>query len=161
MSSLFLPNGGYRISRGENSELHIGTPKTKNSIRKIVLDADTLRDLKQWHNYQRVSLLATGNPVAKNKQLVFSSNENTLYNPTIDRAWLDSIYKQDETIKKITSHGFRHTHASLLFEAGATIKEVQERLGHADITTTMNIYAHVTESAKERTADLFAKFMSN
>ncbi|HFI0025852.1 TPA: site-specific integrase [Streptococcus suis] len=60
----------------------------------------------------------------------------------------------------ITPHGFRHTHCSLLFEAGATVKEVQERLGHEDIKTTMNIYAHVTEQAKEQTAHKFAQFMS-
>ncbi|MDG4521186.1 site-specific integrase [Streptococcus suis] len=59
----------------------------------------------------------------------------------------------------ITPHGFRHTHCSLLFEAGASIKEVQERLGHEDIKTTMNIYAHVTENTKEKTAEKFAKFL--
>ncbi|MGY3765374.1 tyrosine-type recombinase/integrase [Vagococcus vulneris] len=36
----------------------------------------------------------------------------------------------------MTVHGFRHTHASLLFEPGATIKDVQSRLGHSDIQTT-------------------------
>lgn len=56
-------------------------------------------------------------------------------------------------------HGFRHTHCSLLFEAGASIKEVQERLGHEDIKTTMNIYAHVTENVKEKTAEKFAQFL--
>lgn len=60
----------------------------------------------------------------------------------------------------MTVHGFRHTHASLLFEAGATIKEVQERLGDLDIQTTMNVYAHVTDASKDKTADLFARFMA-
>lgn len=48
----------------------------------------------------------------------------------------------------------------LLFEVGTTIKEVQERLGHEDIRTTMNIYAHVTENTKEKTAEKFAQLMS-
>ncbi|WP_251574765.1 tyrosine-type recombinase/integrase [Paenibacillus sp. MER TA 81-3] len=43
-------------------------------------------------------------------------------------------------LHKITVHGLRHTHASLLFEAGASIKEVLERLGHSDIKMTMNIF---------------------
>ncbi|KAB7704474.1 tyrosine-type recombinase/integrase [Bacillus aerolatus] len=43
--------------------------------------------------------------------------------------------------KYITPHSFRHTHTSLLI-AGAGVKEIQERLGHSDIDTTMNIYAH-------------------
>lgn len=60
---------------------------------------------------------------------------------------------------QITPHGFRHTHCSLLFESGASIKEVQERLGHKDIKTTMNIYAHVTPKSIKETGDRFAKFM--
>ena len=54
----------------------------------------------------------------------------------------------------------RHTHCSLLFESGASLKEVQDRLGHSDIQTTMNIYAHVTEKAKEKTAENFARYVN-
>ncbi|EOS7805521.1 tyrosine-type recombinase/integrase, partial [Enterococcus hirae] len=53
-----------------------------------------------------------------------------------------------------------HTHCSLLFEAGLSIKEVQERLGHSDIHTTMNIYTHVTKKQKERSADKFAAYLN-
>ncbi|HEM1574863.1 TPA: tyrosine-type recombinase/integrase, partial [Listeria monocytogenes] len=73
--------------------------------------------------------------------------------------WLDNIFKHHTELKKITSHGFRHTHASLLFEAGASLKDVQERLGHADIQTTSNIYTHVTQEKKDSTASLFSDFM--
>ena len=41
-----------------------------------------------------------------------------------------------------------------------SIKEVQDRLGHSDIQTTMNIYTHVTEKAKEKTAEKFAKYVN-
>ncbi len=68
------------------------------------------------------------------------------------------MYSEKYDLPYITPHGFRHTHCSLLFEAGASIKEVQERLGHEDIKTTMNIYAHVTENTKEKTAEKFAQF---
>nr|WP_246026178.1 tyrosine-type recombinase/integrase [Peribacillus cavernae] len=40
-------------------------------------------------------------------------------------------------------HSFRHTHTSLLNEAGVGLKEIQQRFGHTDIQTTMNIYAHI------------------
>ncbi|MGG0836869.1 tyrosine-type recombinase/integrase [Bacillus paralicheniformis] len=62
-------------------------------------------------------------------------------------------------LHRITIHGFRHSHASILFEAGASIKEVQARLGHKEIQTTMNIYTHVTKTAKEKTAETFKKHM--
>lgn len=64
-------------------------------------------------------------------------------------------------MKKITVHGFRHTHASLLFEAGADMKQAQDRLRHTSIKTTMNTYIHVTQEGKDETASLFDDFMAN
>ena len=60
---------------------------------------------------------------------------------------------------QITPREFRHTHCSFLSESGASIIEVQERLGYKDIKTTMNIYAHVTPQSVKKTGDRFAKFM--
>ena len=54
----------------------------------------------------------------------------------------------------------RHTHATICLEAGMTLKEVQERLGHSSIKTTGDVYAHVTESMKEKSVDLLEKFIS-
>lgn len=62
-------------------------------------------------------------------------------------------------LDKITPHGLRHTHCSLLFEAGASLKEVQVRLGHSDVKTTMDIYTHVTKKAKEGAIQKFATFL--
>lgn len=62
--------------------------------------------------------------------------------------------------KRIKVHGFRHTHCSLLFEAGLSIQEVQDRLGHGDIKTTMDIYAHVTEKQRDQVADKFTKYIN-
>lgn len=63
------------------------------------------------------------------------------------------------TILSITTHGFRHTHCSALFASGATIKEVQVRLGHSDIKTTMNVYAHVTKSQNVEVVSKLASFL--
>lgn len=63
-------------------------------------------------------------------------------------------------IEKIKLHGFRHTHASLLFESGATIKDVHVRLGHTDIKTTMDIYTHVSENREEEIANQFANYVN-
>ncbi len=73
---------------------------------------------------------------------------------------MNKIIKENE-LKRITVHGFRHTHCSLLFESAASIKEVQVRLGHTDIKTTMDIYTHVSEKKKEETATRFADFMDD
>lgn len=57
------------------------------------------------------------------------------------------------------SHGFRHTHCSLLFEAGAIIKEVQDWLGHSDVQTTLNIYTHVSKERKTSAIDKFVSYV--
>ncbi|OJV96956.1 MAG: hypothetical protein BGO47_08895 [Microbacterium sp. 67-17] len=54
------------------------------------------------------------------------------------------------------SQGLRHTHGTLLLELGEHSKVVQERLGHSTITTTMNIYSHVTPTMKRSAVDRFA-----
>jgi integrase len=52
-------------------------------------------------------------------------------------------------------HSLRHTHATLLIEAGANVKNVQARLGHSNITTTLQTYVHDTEKMAEQSANLF------
>lgn len=54
-------------------------------------------------------------------------------------------------------HMLRHTHATVLIENGANMKDVQERLGHTDIRITMNTYSHVTPKMKKQTVDIFEK----
>ncbi|MFB8490610.1 tyrosine-type recombinase/integrase [Enterococcus durans] len=61
----------------------------------------------------------------------------------------------------MTIHGLRRTHTSRLFESGASLKDVQERLGHADIQTTSNIYTHVTETQNKKVINNFVAFMKN
>ncbi len=58
----------------------------------------------------------------------------------------------------MSPHSFRHTHASLLFEAQATMKDVQNRLGHSDIKTTMDVYTHVTKNSEKQAIDKLAKY---
>lgn len=141
------------VTRGEKSRLIVNRPKTKNSVRKILLDDKTLTLLKKLKN-------ESGKVVPLHSDNLIFNTDGNLYNPTISRFWLNAIYSRNEKLKKISTHGFRHTHASLLFESGATIKDVQERLGHSSIQTTSNIYTHVTESQNKKVMNNFVSFMS-
>ena len=69
------------------------------------------------------------------------------------------IYQHAAKLPYISLHGFRHTHASLLFEAGADYKDVQERLGHVNIQTTMNIYTHLSQQRKHKIVQLFINYL--
>ena len=52
-------------------------------------------------------------------------------------------------------HSLRHTHATMLIEAGANVKNVQVRLGHTDIRTTLQTYVHDTEKMGTQSVELF------
>lgn len=54
-------------------------------------------------------------------------------------------------------HSLRHTHATTLIENGANIKDVQTRLGHSEISTTLDTYTHATEKMANQTVDIFEK----
>lgn len=108
---------------------------------------------------QKMDYLKLGFNTMDASQLVFSNINNEFMQPPKVGKILDSIIKKNN-LKRITAHGFRHTHCSILFEAGASLKEVQDRLGHSDIQTTMNIYTHVTEKAKQKTAEKFASYVN-
>ena len=65
--------------------------------------------------------------------------------------------KKVDGLEDFHFHMLRHTYTSNLLANGATPKDVQELLGHADVSTTMNIYAHATREAKRTSARLLDK----
>lgn len=133
------------------------TSKTAASRRVLSLDDTTINLIKKHLREQKKRQLAALD--SKESEMLFTRDDDTT---PIRLAYPNDKLKEIVTahdLHLITVHGLRHTHASLLFEAGASIKEVQERLGHSDIQMTMNIYTHVTKTIKEKTADRFEKFM--
>jgi integrase len=146
------------LARGKNNTLIIQSPKTKNSMRTISLDEVTMQTLKEWRKEQAKDFLKLGINTMKPTQPVFTTYENEYMQHATLTNRINRIIKNHD-LKVITVHGLRHTHCSLLFEAGVPIQEVKERLGHSDIQTTMNIYTHVTERAKEKSAEKFAAYV--
>lgn len=132
------------------------TSKTAASRRILSLDDTTLGMLRKCRSEQNRGTVALIG--SKDDRYIFTREDGNPLRLAYPNDKLDEIIRLHE-LHPVTVHGLRHTHASLLFEAGASIKEVQERLGHSDIKMTMNIYTHVTKSVKEKTADRFEKFM--
>ncbi len=143
------------LAKASNGQEHISTPKTTNSNRTIALDDNTVDVLKNWKKEQRSILEKVADD---DQQLIFTTMDNHLLYLDYPNNFLKTFLKNND-LPHITIHGFRHTHASLLFEAGVSIKEAQARLGHKNIKTTMDIYTHVTNETREKTADKFSKFM--
>ena len=140
-------------------KLVIQTPKTKSSNRVISLETETIQVLKMWQLEQRKQLLKLGINSMNKQQLIFSNRENKYINSDMIRKAIKAIAKK-AGIHPITTHGFRHTHATLLFASGMDIKQVQARLGHSNVQTTLNIYTHATQDKQDKIGDEFAKYIN-
>lgn len=133
------------ISQGINRYQVINPPKTKKSMRKIIMDQKTMDYLYKWKMEQRKQMLNYGFNTLNKKQMLFTTRNNTMLPLSSPSKWLKLVIAKYD-LPSIKIHGFRHSHASALFASGATIKEVQERLGHEDAQTTLNVYTHVTSN---------------
>lgn len=117
-----------------------------NSNRLLSLDEKTCKILDELHQTYPESTR------------IFESENGGMLSPSKPRKWLLEITKEKE-IEPIRIHAFRHTHASLLFESGMSLKQVQYRLGHSDLKTTMNIYTHITKFAKDKIGQQFSDYI--
>lgn len=145
------------IGRGKNTQLYKKSTKT-GKARTIKIDDNTVAILKDWKRQQKQHYFKLGINTLQKNQLVFSNKENAYIQPGQVQKWMYSVQNK-YSIKHVSPHGLRHTHCSLLFEAGASIKEVQDRLGHSDVKTTLDIYTHVTKKAKEGAIQKFVNYL--
>ncbi|MDY5418758.1 MAG: site-specific integrase, partial [Lactobacillus johnsonii] len=133
------------VSTTEDGKKIIGPTKTNDKYRRIdgLPMSDKLVDVLK--NYRE-------NFSNAESDFIFCNRSGDYYNTSITNSWLDKIYKENPDLKRITTHGLRHTLASLLFESDQTInpQEVQYMLGHSDVKTTLDIYTTVTKKRKDR-----------
>lgn len=151
------------LTHGDKGRLLVQPTKTKKGTRTISLDESTLLYLKKWHLEQRRMYLVLGFNINKSNQLIFATSKSTFKSLNTPSKWLRALIsdanESGANLPSITVHGFRHSHASALFSAGASIKEVQERLGHEDAQTTLNIYTHVTEKQGKEAVQKLVNFL--
>jgi integrase len=137
-----------------------GEVKTTKSgrARVVDIDAETVKVLIRWR-VQRGSIALD---FTRADAVVFGALDGSPRNPI---SMSQMFGRRVATARKalgadalpiITLHGLRHTHATVLLEAGENPKVVQERLGHTTITTTMDIYSHVTPTMQRGAVDRFA-----
>lgn len=117
-----------------NSVEVVGAPKTKRGNRTVSIDKTTVDVLKEWKAL---------NPV---KKYIFSKrNDDSFYNTGTFRNVLKRFFNHHPELKRLSPHGLRHTHASILFKSGINPKVIQNRLGHESIETTLDVYVHLYE----------------
>ena len=123
--------------------LEYGEPKTDKSRRDIPIHATVINALK---NTARV---------IGPRNLVFPNEQGEGMYPSRPHNALQKALKSIGVDRNVRLHDLRHTAASLMIQQGASVKAVQDILGHADYSTTMNVYVHSDqEMLAEGTATL-------
>lgn len=167
------------IQRQENKNWYFGTPKTSKSNRSILIGDTLLNILKRHKALQerrqkeladdyiyyyktpknKIYAVTGAHTTTDNKVEFISTNEKgSLISPESFRYCSRVI--NYELLIPFNFHALRHTHATLLLENGAKIKDVQKRLGHSRLATTMDIYVHSTNKMAQETVDIFEKLLN-
>ena len=127
----------YIIEKGmKHTELVIGTPKTKNSIRDIPMSRELLKIIR---------------PLKKvmNDDFYVLTNEAKPTEPRTYRNYYKQLLKQ-LNIPNLKFHGLRHSFATRCIESQCDYKTVSVILGHANISTTLNLYVHPNMEQKKK-----------
>ena len=131
-------------------------PKTDRGRRSIALDPATVQALRE-HRLRQLEegfLLGTTEP----HDLVFAREDGSHPHPErISKAFEQHVRRSD--LPRIRFHDLRHTHATLALQAGVHPKVVSDRLGHADIALTLNVYSHAIPALQETAAALVASLI--
>lgn len=130
------------------------TTKTKSSRRTITLDSETLSVLKGHRKVVDSRRFQTFDRI--NNDLVFPGRNGGPRNPD-ELTKVSREYAKKIGVKGFSMHGTRHTHATLLIEAGVNFKVIQMRLGHSSFKETMDTYSHVTPAME---TDVIAKIQN-
>ena len=140
---LNLQTGELRITRQvvkTGSSKEISVPKTKSSVRTILLPSDM------------VELLAELKKQTKGEWMFPSPvKEGEPRNPTAVYHRFQLILERSHC-KKIRFHDLRHTFATMALENGMDIKTLSAMIGHISAETTLNIYSHITDTMQQQAA---------
>lgn len=127
----------YLIEKSRrHTELILSSPKTKNSFREIPIARELLRIIKPLKE-------------RTDKDYYIVSNSPRPVEPRTYRAYFRKLL-QSLDIPEIKFHGLRHSFATRCIESQCDYKTVSAILGHASITTTMNLYVHPNRDHKMR-----------
>ena len=134
-----------------NGKSVVKEPKTENSVRTIDMPDQLVQKLKlhQWAcraNQQRLGAAYTNSDY-----IIVHPDGKPIY-PEYLSQMLTKLQKK-ANLPQCRFHDLRHLCATIMLLQGVNVKVAQERLGHKDITTTMNIYSHVLPSSAREAAE--------
>ena len=151
-SDIDFENATIDINKNYNRLVDIvGTPKSKAGFRVISIDQKTVNLLRLYKNRQRQLFTDVSSEAP---EVVFATPTRKYQNTAIRQESLDRRLKEIDC-PRFTFHAFRHTHASLLLNAGIPYKELQHRLGHSTLAMTMDTYSHLSKESAKKAVSFF------
>ncbi len=134
------------------------TPKTRAGERTVSLPAAGLAALER-QRAQQSEWRARAGDEWQDSGLVFTGLKGQPLQPSVVE---HALARECERLglPKVTPHGLRHLHASLLLDAGLPVPAVSARLGHARPSITMSIYAHKVGQSDRQAADALARALA-
>lgn len=154
-----LENGSLSVRQSLVSidyRLEVSPPKNGRE-RRLDLDSETVAVLREWKSKQNEERLAMGHLYRREAagDLVFTKLEGGPLHPDFFSQTFDRrVAKMD--LPRIRLHDLRHTHASIALVAGVDTKVISERLGHASVAFTSDIYSHVQRGLQADAAERIA-----
>jgi integrase len=144
-----LANGWISVDRTWDYKYGTGFKKTKNasSVRKIAIDPHTIAMLENYLD----------NHFIPDDQPIFLINGKILVSAQINKILTNKLNSLD--LPRITFHGLRHTHASILLYKGVSVLSVSKRLGHSNITTTQSTYLHIIKELENQDQEKILKIL--
>ena len=145
---------------GKHLLIQADRAKTKSSLRTLPLVegfAQRLRALKEQQKYNEKLCGNCYNQKFKGYLFVDEMGNLILPNTVTDNF---AQLLKEHGLRKIRFHDLRHSCASLLLKQGVPMKQIQEWLGHSDISTTANIYAHLDSQSKQLSAATMEKALA-
>ncbi|MFJ7840030.1 tyrosine-type recombinase/integrase [Lysinibacillus sphaericus] len=139
------------------------TPKTKNSYRKILVDSLVIDQLKKYQMWCKQVLLKDGKTFNDQLYVFINKYNNLLHRAAIHKMFRDTMLMagilNDNDEPKITFHGLRHTHATILLNSGQNVKTIAERLGNTP-AMIYQIYGHVMKELEEQSMEVFSRSLA-
>ena len=142
-----------------NSSWGIFPPKTKAAYRSVPLPEIAYKQLEKWLTLRKEYRILFSN-VFQESQYLFCKKTGEPLTPRDLRQKFTVIVKK-AGLPQISPHGLRHTYTALQIQAGIDPKSLQMLLGHADIKTTLNVYAHLTDQKKQETIAKFDQMIKS
>ncbi len=147
----------YNSNIDSKTALIVNSPKTENSIRIIPLNEKILKCLKSYKTFQNEKYFKLGVHMEEDNFVFPNSLGNTGEPKTYQKIFTNLT--KEANIENAHFHCLRHTFATRALEEGIPAKTVSEILGHANVSTTLDLYSHVLLDTKRNAIERMSKFI--